>query len=171
MNEAAPLPKYSLKPGWICFVVAVLVTAIFGPLGLILGGPLMLVCVILSIVAMAKDNTGGGIALLLSSLFLIPSAFLVWMFVVAAFLTLSEAPDSEVDPSTTAPERVLEENGESTIPQEPVGEDSEASEDPAANSETEPDGAKAPEEGEGESSVEIEAPKVDETSDSGSPAP
>ena len=85
-NET-PRP-YSLKPGWICLVLAVLLTAIFGPLGLMIGGPLMLVCVILSIIGMAKDNTGGGIALLLSSVFLVPGAFVVWMLLVAVGLTL-----------------------------------------------------------------------------------
>ena len=89
MNANETNRPYSLTPGWICLVFAVLLTAILGPLGLIIGGPLMLICVILSIIGMAKENTGGGIALLLSSLFLVPGAFVAWMALVAVGLTLA----------------------------------------------------------------------------------
>ena len=73
-------PRYSLKAGWICLVICVLAIGIAGPLGMIVGGPLFLVCVILAIIGMAKNRTGGGVALLLCSLVLPSVAFLVWMF-------------------------------------------------------------------------------------------
>lgn len=148
MNETASIPQYSLKPGWICFVLAVIVTAIFGPLGLIVGGPLMLVCVILSIIGMAKNNTGGGIALLLSSLFFIPAAFLVWMFVVAATLTLSEMQDSEGPGlSASEPDQVMEESEPVSIE---IGPGKETSDSEEKTAEAKEEGTEAGEDAAGE---------------------
>ena len=82
MNEITAQPRYSLKAGWICIGCGSLAIVLLGPLGFIVAGPLTLVSLILAVIGMAKNNTGGGIALFIASLMLPSFAFVVWLVLV-----------------------------------------------------------------------------------------
>ena len=83
MNQPVAEAPYSLKAGWICIGSGSLAIVMFGPLGAIICGPLMIVSLILAIIGMAKNNTGGGIALFITSMVLPALAFLVWIVLFA----------------------------------------------------------------------------------------
>ena len=83
MNELAHQPRYSLKAGWICITIACLAIMLGGPLGAIVCGPLILVSLILAVIGMTKNNTGGGIALFLAALVLPSLAFVLGLVLVA----------------------------------------------------------------------------------------
>jgi hypothetical protein len=83
MNEITAQPRYSLKAGWICIGCGSLAIVLLGPLGFIVAGPLTLVSLVLAIIGMAKNNTGGGIALFIASLVLPSLVFVLWLILVA----------------------------------------------------------------------------------------
>jgi hypothetical protein len=83
MNALATQPRYSLKPGWICIATGSTAIVVFGPLGAMICGPLMIVSMILTVIGMAKNNTGGGIALFIAALVLPSLAFVVWIVLLA----------------------------------------------------------------------------------------
>jgi hypothetical protein len=80
-----------LKAGSICFLVAVL-SIIAQPILLaFIHGPLMAVCAVLAIIAIAKDQVKRGVQLLLASIFLLPIIFalslFVWFVGIGALIT------------------------------------------------------------------------------------
>ena len=83
MNPLATQPRYSLKPGWICITTGSIAIVVLGPLGALVCGPLMIVSLILAVIGMAKNNTGGGIALFIAALVLPSLAFVVWIVLLA----------------------------------------------------------------------------------------
>lgn len=109
MSEFVATQRYSLTGGWVCLICAIWAVFAFGPFGLIIAGPLLLVCWIMAIIGMAKNNTGGGIALLLSSMFLPPIAFVVWFILLAVVGAMSS--DAPTHDSGTAIESGVPEEG------------------------------------------------------------
>lgn len=96
-----PAPKYSLLPGWICLGVALGAVILAGPLGFFIAGPLAIVCIILAIIGMAKNNTGGGIALLLSAMIGPGVAFLIWLLAVIILGAVGGSKKSSGFPGTS----------------------------------------------------------------------
>jgi hypothetical protein len=89
-----PAPgKAVLKAGSICFLVAV-VSIVAQPILLaFIHGPLLAVCVVLAIIAIAKDQVKGGMQLLLASIFMLPIIFALslffWALIVGASIVSS----------------------------------------------------------------------------------
>jgi hypothetical protein len=68
-----PAPgKAVLKAGSICFLVAVISIVAQPILLAFIHGPLLAVCVVLAIIAIAKDQVKGGMQLLLASILCSP---------------------------------------------------------------------------------------------------
>src|SRR6266403_4451266 len=73
-----PAPgKAVLKAGSICFLVAVISILAQPVLLVFIHGPLMTVCVVLAIIAIAKDQVKHGVQLLLASVCILP---ILWAF-------------------------------------------------------------------------------------------
>jgi len=72
--------KAVLKAGSICFLVAV-VSIIAQPVLLVfIHGPLIAVCTVLAIIAIAKDQVKGGVQLLVASICILPIIFALSLF-------------------------------------------------------------------------------------------
>jgi hypothetical protein len=69
-----------LKAGSICFLVAVISIIAQPALLAFIHGPLMTVCVVLAIIAIAKDEVQRGVQLLLASIFMLPIIWALSMF-------------------------------------------------------------------------------------------
>jgi hypothetical protein len=79
--EPPPAGKAVLKAGSICLFIAV-VSIIAQPVLLaFIHGPLMAVCIVLAIIAIAKDQVQRGVQLLLASIFMLPTIFALSLFV------------------------------------------------------------------------------------------
>jgi hypothetical protein len=82
--------KAVLKAGYICFLVAV-ISIISQPVLLaFIHGPLMAVCVVLAIIAIAKDQVRRGVQLLLASILALPIicalSLFFWFVGIGAFI-------------------------------------------------------------------------------------
>lgn len=76
MEQTQLLPTFSLKPGWICLVIATLSMLLLGPiLGSIIASPLLLATLVMAVIGMIKNNVTGGIMLLVLSFIMPPIAF------------------------------------------------------------------------------------------------
>jgi hypothetical protein len=89
-----PAPgKAVLKAGSICFLVAVISIVAQPILLAFIHGPLLGVCVVLAIIAIAKDQVKGGLQLLLASIFMLPIIFafslFFWALIVGASIVSS----------------------------------------------------------------------------------
>ena len=100
MEQALPLPKFSLTPGWICLGIATLSGFLLGPLlGSIIAGPLTIAALVLSIIGMTRNNVAGGVVLMVLTFILPPIAFLVSFFL--AFIPAKKS--HAIDWRETAP--------------------------------------------------------------------
>ena len=81
MESSQSLKPHSLKPGWICLTLAILLLLLLGPFfGSILASPLIIACFVLSIMAIVKNKVAGGVILLLLSFVLPPVAALASIY-------------------------------------------------------------------------------------------
>jgi hypothetical protein len=113
-SERPTAGKAVLKAGSICFLVAI-VSILAQPVLLVfIHGPLMSVCVVLAIVAIAKDQVKRGVQLLLASIFVLPMIFTLSLFlwfvgigaIIGSFVTGAHSTTSAmVTPS--APTRLM----------------------------------------------------------------
>jgi hypothetical protein len=112
--DPASAGKAVLKAGSICFLLAI-VSILAQPVLLVfIHGPLMTVCVVLAIIAIAKDQVKRGVQLLLASIFMLPMIFALSLFlwfvgigaVIGSFVTGAHSTTSAmVTPS--APTRLV----------------------------------------------------------------
>jgi hypothetical protein len=79
-SGSQPAGKAVLKAGTICFVVAA-ISMIAQPVFLVfVHGPMMSVCAVLAIIAIAKDQVRRGVQLLLATFFILPIIWACSMF-------------------------------------------------------------------------------------------
>lgn len=105
--EPPPAGKAVLKAGSICFLVAV-ISIIAQPILLaFIHGPLLAVCIVLAIIAIAKDQVKGGVQLLLASIFMLPIIFalslFLWIVVIGASIAGLGAEAHSISSAKVAP--------------------------------------------------------------------
>jgi hypothetical protein len=110
MQSALPSPqpeppapgKAVLKAGSICFLVAVISIVAQPILLAFIHGPLLAVCVVLAIIAIAKDQVKGGMQLLLASILMLPIIFALSLFFWALIVGASIVSSAKAHSTTSA---------------------------------------------------------------------
>ena len=104
MEKAQDLPKFSLTPGWICLAGCSLSILLLGPvLGFVFAAPLGIAALVLSIIAMAKNNVTGGILLMILTFILPPLAFLASLVLTFALPSIKKSSSGGSSSGTTTP--------------------------------------------------------------------